>query len=35
MLSKRLNRLDIEIELRPELTGKTSQFGSLEELISN
>jgi deoxyribonuclease-4 len=29
-----LSRLDIEIELRPELTGKTSQFGSLEELIS-
>ncbi|MCK6595500.1 MAG: TIM barrel protein, partial [Bacteriovoracaceae bacterium] len=23
----------IQIELRPELTGKTSQFGSLEELI--
>jgi len=34
VIEERLNRLDIEIELRPELTGKTSQFGSLEELIS-
>ena len=33
-IEERLNRLDIEIELRPELTGKTSQFGSLDELIS-
>ena len=33
-IEERLSRLDIEIELRPELTGKTSQFGSLEELIS-
>ena len=33
VIEQRLNRLDIEIELRPELTGKTSQFGSLEELI--
>lgn len=33
VIEERLNRLDIEIELRPELTGKTSQFGSLEELI--
>ncbi|MDC1175016.1 TIM barrel protein [Bacteriovoracaceae bacterium] len=34
IIEERLNRLDIEIELRPELTGKTSQFGSLDELIS-
>lgn len=34
VIEERLGRLDIEIELRPELTGKTSQFGSLEELIS-
>ena len=34
VIEERLNRLDIEIELRPELTGKTSQFGSLEELIT-
>ncbi|MBF0208296.1 MAG: TIM barrel protein [Oligoflexia bacterium] len=34
VIEERLNRLDIEIELRPELTGKTSQFGSLEELVS-
>ena len=33
MIEERLGRLDIEIDLRPELTGKTSQFGSLEELI--
>ncbi len=33
VIEERLSRLDIEIELRPELTGKTSQFGSLEELI--
>lgn len=33
VIEERLNRLDIEIELRPELTGKTSQFGSLDELI--
>lgn len=34
VIEERLSRLDIEVELRPELTGKTSQFGSLEELIS-
>lgn len=34
VIEERLARLDIEIELRPELTGKTSQFGSLEELIT-
>ncbi len=34
VIEERLSRLDIEIELRPELTGKTSQFGSLEELVS-
>jgi len=34
IIEERLSRLDIEIELRPELTGKTSQFGSLEELIN-
>ncbi|MBT6325905.1 MAG: TIM barrel protein [Bdellovibrionales bacterium] len=34
VIEERLSRLDIEIELRPELTGKTSQFGSLSELIS-
>jgi len=34
VIEERLGRLDIEIELRPELTGKTSQFGSLAELIS-
>lgn len=34
VIEERLSRLDIEIELRPELTGKTSQFGSLDELIS-
>jgi len=34
VIEERLSRLDIEIELRPELTGKTSQFGSLAELIS-
>jgi deoxyribonuclease-4 len=34
VIEERLSRLDIEIELRPELTGKTSQFGSLQELIS-
>jgi deoxyribonuclease-4 len=33
-IEERLSRLDIEIELRPELTGKTSQFGSLDELIT-
>lgn len=33
VIEERLSRLDIEIELRPELTGKTSQFGSLEELV--
>ena len=33
VIEERLNRLDIDIELRPELTGKTSQFGSLDELI--
>lgn len=33
VIEERLSRLDIEIELRPELTGKTSQFGSLDELI--
>jgi deoxyribonuclease IV len=33
VIEERLGRLDIEIDLRPELTGKTSQFGSLEELI--
>jgi deoxyribonuclease IV len=33
VIEERLGRLDIEIELRPELTGKTSQFGSLEELV--
>ena len=34
VIEERLSRLDIEIELRPELTGKTSQFGSLNELIT-
>lgn len=34
VIEERLGRLDIEIELRPELTGKTSQFGSLQELVS-
>ncbi|MCB9093183.1 MAG: TIM barrel protein [Halobacteriovoraceae bacterium] len=34
VIEERLSRLDIELELRPELTGKTSQFGSLEELLS-
>lgn len=34
VIEERLNRLDIDIELRPELTGKTSQFGSLDEIIS-
>lgn len=34
VIEERLARLDIEIELRPELTGKTSQFGSLDELIT-
>jgi len=34
VIEERLNRLDIQIELRPELTGKTSQFGSLEELVA-
>lgn len=34
VIEERLGRLDIEIELRPELTGKTSQFGSLQELIN-
>ena len=34
LIEERLNRLDIDIELRPELTGKNSQFGSLDELIS-
>lgn len=34
VIEERLGRLDIEIQLRPELTGKTSQFGSLEELIN-
>lgn len=33
VIEERLSKLDIEIELRPELTGKTSQFGSLDELI--
>lgn len=32
-IEEQLGRLDIEIELRPSLTGKISQFGSLEELI--
>ncbi len=34
IIEEKLNRLDIDIELRPELTGKTSQFGSLDELIN-
>ncbi|MBL6988209.1 MAG: TIM barrel protein [Bacteriovoracaceae bacterium] len=34
VIEERLGRLDIEIDLRPELTGKTSQFGSLAELVS-
>ncbi len=34
VIEERLARLDIQIDLRPELTGKTSQFGSLEELIT-
>ena len=34
VIEDRLSRLDIEIDLRPELTGKTSQFGSLDELIT-
>jgi len=34
VIQERLSRLDIEIDLRPELTGKTSQFGSLDELIT-
>ena len=34
VIEERLSRLYIEIELRPELTGKTSQFGSLEELLN-
>lgn len=34
VIEERLSKLDIDIQLRPELTGKTSQFGSLEELIS-
>jgi deoxyribonuclease-4 len=34
VIEERLGRLDIEIELRPELTGKTSQFGSFEELLN-
>ena len=34
VIEERLSRLDIEIELRPELTGKTCQFGSLDELIT-
>ncbi len=34
IIEERLGRLDIEIDLRPELTGKTSQFGSLDELIA-
>ena len=34
LIEERLGRLDIEIELRPALTGKTSQFGSLDELIN-
>jgi deoxyribonuclease-4 len=34
VIEERLSRLDIEIELRPELTGKTSQFGSLNELVN-
>ncbi len=34
VIEERLSRLDIEIELRPELTGKTSQFGSLDELVN-
>jgi deoxyribonuclease-4 len=33
VIEERLSKLDIEIELRPELTGKTSQFGSLDELV--
>lgn len=33
VIEDRLSRLDIEMDLRPELTGKASQFGSLEELI--
>jgi deoxyribonuclease IV len=33
VIEERLLKLDIEIELRPELTGKKSQFGSLDELI--
>lgn len=34
VIEERLSRLDIDVDLRPELTGKTSQFGSLEELVS-
>lgn len=34
VIEERLSRLDIDIDLRPELTGKTSQFGSLDELMS-
>lgn len=34
VIHERLSRLDIDIELRPELTGKNSQFGSLEELLA-
>lgn len=34
VIEEKLTRFDIQIELRPELTGKTSQFGSLEELIA-
>ncbi|OFZ36691.1 MAG: hypothetical protein A2504_06220 [Bdellovibrionales bacterium RIFOXYD12_FULL_39_22] len=34
VIEERLSKLDIEIELRPELTGKTSQFGSLDELVT-
>lgn len=33
VIEERLSRLDIDIDLRPELTGKTSQFGSLDELL--
>ncbi|MFG1594213.1 TIM barrel protein [Halobacteriovorax sp. CON-3] len=34
VIEERLNRLDIDVSLRPGITGKVSQFGSLDELIS-
>lgn len=34
VIEERLSMLDIEIDLRPELTGKKSQFGSLDELVN-